>query len=267
MNDDTKSGHGFIKLYRSIWDCPFWDSEPFTRAQAWIDLLMLAYHEPKQKLIKNKWVHVPRGSYPISESFLMSRWKWGKEKTRKFLKLLEKGDMIIRKPDRNFTMISIVNYEKYQSKQTANQTDEMPAESSTAGNTQTADPPLNRPQPDRSQTADPPQTKNIKNDKESKRNIKTRHKYGQYQNVLLSDDQLEMLKREFPDTWQEWIEKLSEGIEMHGYSYKNHLTAIRSWARRETKKKSNATKGVIISAPDSEQRKGSNELDDIIGFE
>ena len=37
-----------------------------------------------------------------------------------------------------------------------------------------------------------------------------RHKYGEYKNVLLSDEQMEKLKIEFPNDYQERIERLSE---------------------------------------------------------
>jgi len=33
---------GWIRLYRKMQDNPLWTSEPFTRGQAWIDLLMIA---------------------------------------------------------------------------------------------------------------------------------------------------------------------------------------------------------------------------------
>lgn len=60
----------------------------------------------------------------------------------------------------------------------------------------------------------------------------TRHKYGAYNNVLLTDTDLEKLKTEFPD-WQERIERLSEYIASTGKSYKNHLATIRSWAKKD----------------------------------
>ena len=47
-------------------------------------------------------------------------------------------------------------------------------------------------------------------DKDKKNNI--RHKYGEYNNVLLSDGDMEKLQSEFPD-WQERIERLSSYIE------------------------------------------------------
>lgn len=60
-----------------------------------------------------------------------------------------------------------------------------------------------------------------------------RHKYGHYQNVLLSDEDLKKVEFEFPDDWAERIERLSEYIASTGKSYKNHLATIRSWARKD----------------------------------
>lgn len=59
-----------------------------------------------------------------------------------------------------------------------------------------------------------------------------RHKHGEYQNVLLSDD-LEKLKAEFPSDWDQRIQRLSEYMASSGKSYKNHLATIRNWARRD----------------------------------
>lgn len=59
-----------------------------------------------------------------------------------------------------------------------------------------------------------------------------RHKYGEYKNVLLSDEDLAKLKTEFPD-WEARIERLSSYIAQSGKSYKNHLATIRNWARKD----------------------------------
>lgn len=64
-----------------------------------------------------------------------------------------------------------------------------------------------------------------------------RHKYGEYDNVLLTDEQLEKLKKEFPRDFQERIERLSEYMVTSGKSYKNHYATIKAWARKETKNK------------------------------
>ena len=67
---------------------------------------------------------------------------------------------------------------------------------------------------------------------------KTKHKYGEYKNVLLTDDEVEKLKAKFPD-WEKRIETLSQGIELKGYKYKSHYLAILKWAERDTNKPTN----------------------------
>lgn len=62
----------------------------------------------------------------------------------------------------------------------------------------------------------------------------TRHKYGLYKNVLLSDDDIDKLKSEFTD-YEQRIERLSEYIESSGKKYKNHLATIRMWAKKDKK--------------------------------
>ena len=59
-----------------------------------------------------------------------------------------------------------------------------------------------------------------------------KHKHGEYKNVLLTDEEYEKLKTEFPD-YQERIERLSSYIASTGKSYKSHLATIRNWARMD----------------------------------
>jgi len=61
---------------------------------------------------------------------------------------------------------------------------------------------------------------------------KEKHKYGEYKNVLLSDEELSKLKEEFPD-WQNRIERVSSYCASTGKSYKNYLATIRNWARKD----------------------------------
>lgn len=85
----------------------------------------------------------------------------------------------------------------------------------------------------------------IKSDIEEEKNIfedkppkATRHKYGNYMNVLLSDEEYEKLQNEFPNDYTDRIERLSEYIASTGKKYKNYLATIRSWARKDSDKPS-----------------------------
>ena len=71
----------------------------------------------------------------------------------------------------------------------------------------------------------------------TKKEKAVRHKFSQYQNVLLSDDELEKLKTEFSNDWQERIERVSEYCASKGATYKNYLATIRNWAKRDIKNK------------------------------
>ena len=64
-----------------------------------------------------------------------------------------------------------------------------------------------------------------------------RHKYGMYENVLLTDEDFLKLQEEFPYDHFERIERLSEYIASTGKKYKSHLATIRSWARKDTVQK------------------------------
>lgn len=68
-----------------------------------------------------------------------------------------------------------------------------------------------------------------------------RHCYGEYNNVRLSDPELEKLQNEFPDDWQERIERLSCYMESHGKTYKSHLATIRNWAKKDQQAKTATT--------------------------
>ena len=63
-----------------------------------------------------------------------------------------------------------------------------------------------------------------------------RHRYGEYKNVLLTDQDMEKLKTEFPSDWEQRIDRLSSYMASTGKSYKNHLATIRNWARMDKEK-------------------------------
>lgn len=55
-----------------------------------------------------------------------------------------------------------------------------------------------------------------------------KHKYGEYKNVLLKDEELQKLKEEYQN-WEELIKYLDEYIEMKGYKAKSHYLCIKKW--------------------------------------
>jgi len=68
--------------------------------------------------------------------------------------------------------------------------------------------------------------------------------YGEFSNVLLSDEEHQKLVDRFGDAkTNSFIDGLSEGIESKGYKYKSHYAAILSWVRRDEKDKPKIKRG------------------------
>jgi hypothetical protein len=104
---------GFVPLYRKIADNPLWLSEPFTRAQAWVDLLIIANHKDNICFIRGNKLKVKRGQVGWAEKNLAARWKWSRGKVARFLKLLENEQQIEQQKSKLTTLITIKNYEHY----------------------------------------------------------------------------------------------------------------------------------------------------------
>lgn len=106
---------GWISIHRKIQECFLWvDKEPFDRRSAWIDLLLSANHEDKKVMFDGKPIIVNRGDKLTSILALADRWHWSRHKVSNFLNVLESEQMIIQKRDNKKTLITIVNYEVYQ---------------------------------------------------------------------------------------------------------------------------------------------------------
>ncbi|MHB8578982.1 MAG: hypothetical protein ACYDA4_03865 [Ignavibacteriaceae bacterium] len=105
---------GWIKLHRQVCENEFWFSERFTKAQAWIDLLLLANHKPNILYIRGNEVKTNIGELCYSEVSLAKRWKWNRRTVDKFLSMLSKREMIHSRKTFITTIISIKNYKLYQ---------------------------------------------------------------------------------------------------------------------------------------------------------
>lgn len=105
---------GWIKLHRQLQECPMWYAERFSKGQAWVDLLLLANHRDKKILFNGEMIVIERGQYLTSMVKLAEKWKWSRPTVVKFLNLLEKYKMITRSSDNTKTLITIENYGIYQ---------------------------------------------------------------------------------------------------------------------------------------------------------
>ena len=107
---------GWQKVYRDIQEHWLWEDKPFSRGQAWIDLILSVNHEDNKTLIDGELIEVKRGSRITSLRKLADQWGWSTTKVKKFLELLQKEQMIKFESDNKKTLVSIENYSVYQSK-------------------------------------------------------------------------------------------------------------------------------------------------------
>ena len=120
---------GYIALWRDITEHFLWKDKPFSKAQAWIDLILLANHTT-QKVIEGETIQLyERGCIYRSQLQLSKRWGWDRRKVKRFLQTLENENMIKYECGTRLTRIWLVNYEKYQKNGTT--------DCSTDGTTQT----------------------------------------------------------------------------------------------------------------------------------
>lgn len=105
---------GWISIHRQLQGHWVWDDKPYSRGQAWIDMLLMANHEDKTFMFGNELINVQAGSFITSIAKLCTRWGWSNTKVVKFLELLESDEMLTRKSDAKKTVITIVKYGFYQ---------------------------------------------------------------------------------------------------------------------------------------------------------
>lgn len=115
----------FIKLDRELFEHPMWlEKREFSRQEAWIDLIQLARwsEEPDKVILKNKTVVCKRGQLVRSMVTLASRWGWSKSKVKRVLDVFKERGMIRIENETVTTRITLCNYDTYQSKDAASET-------------------------------------------------------------------------------------------------------------------------------------------------
>ena len=105
---------GWISIHRKMQDHWLWLDKPFSRGQAWIDILMMVNHTDTKIVLGNDLIEVKRGSRITSIRKLCDRWQWSNTKVKNFLKLLEEDNMLVVISDTKKTTLTVVNYSDYQ---------------------------------------------------------------------------------------------------------------------------------------------------------
>jgi len=105
---------GWVKIHRALCENKIWTEKPFSRGQAWVDMILLANHKPGLIRKRGVRVDVKRGQVGVSIKGLADRWGWSRGKVRRFILELEMEHQIEHQNSNVTTLITIINYDKYQ---------------------------------------------------------------------------------------------------------------------------------------------------------
>ena len=107
---------GYIKLYRSMMKNFLWEDKPFSKGQAWIDLLLMAHYTTRTVLVRKGKTQAVAASGEVitTEKELSRKWGWSRNKVRRFLSLLVDKGQVEQLKTHLFTRITIRYWEEYQ---------------------------------------------------------------------------------------------------------------------------------------------------------
>ena len=113
---------GLITLARGVLDHPVVGAgQKYSTLEAWLWLLFEAAWKPRRVRTTNGravgTIAIERGQLSYSRSYIATAWGWSEKRVRTFLHRLEQEGMIDRQTGHLQLVITIVNYEKYQTPQ------------------------------------------------------------------------------------------------------------------------------------------------------
>lgn len=114
------SRKGWIKLYRKTFENPICCKDP-EYFFVWCWILTHAAYEEKRTLYNGQDTTVNKGEIVTTNKFISSELKISESKVNRILKSLESERQIERRPSRRNTLISVLNWEKYQSEELQNE--------------------------------------------------------------------------------------------------------------------------------------------------
>ena len=109
------SERGFIAVDRDVFEHPVFAPEPFTEREAWLWMIAEAVFKPARVRAGRVYVDLQRGQLAYATRFLAAKWRWSEARVRRYLGRLKIDAMIDAQPMRDATLITICNYDKYQS--------------------------------------------------------------------------------------------------------------------------------------------------------
>ena len=110
------NSEGFIKLGRRFFRGELWSEErPYSRAEAWLDLVMQARFDTERvtRRVGGVSLVVGRGELAFSLRFLARRWQWSVHRVRRFLDYLAHRGMVETGTGSQGQLMRIAGFEQY----------------------------------------------------------------------------------------------------------------------------------------------------------
>lgn len=210
---------GWIGLHRKLMNNPVWSDPNYLKL--WIYCLLKATHKPHEQKVGNQMVQLEKGQFVTGRKILAEDMNKGvkadqqlSEKSwERYLKNLEKWQMLTIKVTNKYSVVTVDKYEFYQT--LGNQFDQVIDQQLTS----------KCPASDQQLTTN----NNVNNVKKVKKNI-----YAE--NVSMTDEQFQKLIVQFGEVGaRERIENLSLYKTSKGKKYKCDYSTILTWERKNAK--------------------------------
>ena len=107
---------GTVNISRDLFDhCAFRDA-PFSEREAWLWIIMEAAWKPRHRRVGHIVISIDRGQLAVSVRFMAEAWGWTAARVQRYVERLKKLKMICVKTDTGLTVITVCNYDKFQTK-------------------------------------------------------------------------------------------------------------------------------------------------------
>lgn len=105
---------GGVIIARNLWNDPAFQNEPFSEREAWVWMICEAGWKPREKRVGKVIVQLDRGQLAASIRFMAEAFSWHRNKADRFLKRLEKCNLIRVESGTGVNVITLCKYNEYQ---------------------------------------------------------------------------------------------------------------------------------------------------------
>lgn len=108
---------GWVSIHRQLNDNWLWKDKPFSKGQAWIDILLRVNHKPGRVPVGNSVIDINPGETLWSVKDMAEKWGWSRKKVDNFLNILQTEMQITKKSTTKYTLITVEKWELYQTEE------------------------------------------------------------------------------------------------------------------------------------------------------